>query len=65
MTEVLATLGAALLGWGASVEFRLGQLIKMKNDVEKTADRVDKIYELMVKDERTAEEGPGEGRGSS
>lgn len=47
MTEWLVTAAAPILGWVVSVEYRLGQLMAMNKNVEKTAERVDKIYELL------------------
>lgn len=56
MTEWLISAAAPALGWVVYVEYRLGQLIGMKQQVDKIEDRVDKIYDhlLAEKDERTA-----------
>jgi hypothetical protein len=48
MTEFLLAGMSAFLGWGASVEYRLGQLMKMKDDVSKTSERVDSLYEHLI-----------------
>lgn len=58
MTEILLSAGGAILGWVASVEYRLGQLMGMK-------DQVNQIHEHLLgkKNEGSTEERPGEGRG--
>jgi hypothetical protein len=45
--DVLAAM-TPIAGWVVSVEYRLGQLMKMKDDVTKTAERVDSLYEHLI-----------------
>lgn len=61
MTEWIVSFAGIFLGWGASVEYRLGQLMKMSKDIEQTAERVDQIYEHLLS--RPTEERLRERRG--
>jgi hypothetical protein len=48
MNEWMAGIGVAVVGWMGSVEFRLGQLLKMQSDVSETKQKVNSLYEHLV-----------------
>ena len=48
MTEWLGGLAVAFIGWAGSVEFRLGQVLKMQSDVTASREKIDSLYEHLV-----------------
>lgn len=65
--ETLISLATGGILWLASVEYRLGQLLGMKEDVKETRDNVSKIRDHLIgthhSESRPTEERPGARRG--